>query len=166
MKLEEKLVQLRKEKGLSQMYVAEAMEVSRQAISRWEVGAAMPSTDNLRKLAELYGVCIDVLLNDQMVLVQVPQKSEPQPLTEKEESHKTEISSVVQSGYRPLYIIVTATLVLLGIIIGYLIGQHRAQEVANTVIPIDELEVEQWDDSGTDMYTYGWPDVWEGGEEE
>lgn len=48
MKLEEKLISLRKEKGLSQMKLAEMMNVSRQAISRWEVGAAVPSTDNVR----------------------------------------------------------------------------------------------------------------------
>lgn len=41
MKLEEKLVSLRKAKGLSQMKLAEKMNVSRQAISRWETGAAI-----------------------------------------------------------------------------------------------------------------------------
>lgn len=40
MKLEEKLVSMRKEKGLSQMKLAEMMGVSRQAISRWEVGVS------------------------------------------------------------------------------------------------------------------------------
>ena len=54
MKLEEKLISLRKEKGLSQMKLAEMMNVSRQAISRWEVGAAVPSTDNLKFLGNLY----------------------------------------------------------------------------------------------------------------
>lgn len=53
MKLEEKLVSLRKAKGLSQMKLAEMMNVSRQAISRWEVGAAVPSTDNLKYLGAL-----------------------------------------------------------------------------------------------------------------
>ena len=43
MKLEEKLVSLRKAKGLSQMKLAEKMNVSRQAISRWETGAAKKS---------------------------------------------------------------------------------------------------------------------------
>lgn len=165
MKLEEKLVQLRKEKGLSQMYVAEALEVSRQAISRWEVGSALPSTENLRKLAELYGVSVDALLNDQMVLSHASQKFERQPLAEKEEP-EPQITSVAKSKNRAIYIVVIAALVLLGIVIGYLIGQHRAQEAASAVIPIEELEVETWDDLGADMYTYGWPDVWEGGEEE
>lgn len=64
MKLEEKLISLRKEKGLSQMKLAEMMNVSRQAISRWEVGATVPSTDNLKFLGNLYGVPLEYLLHD------------------------------------------------------------------------------------------------------
>lgn len=45
MELKEKLVALRKEKGLTQSAVAEKLDVSRQAISRWESGIALPSTD-------------------------------------------------------------------------------------------------------------------------
>ena len=59
-----KLVSLRKQKGITQMELAEKLNVSRQAISRWEVGAAVPTTDNLKVLSELYGVSIDYLLND------------------------------------------------------------------------------------------------------
>ena len=59
-----KLVSLRKQKGITQMEVAEKLNVSRQAISRWEVGSAVPTTDNLKVLSELYGVSIDYLLND------------------------------------------------------------------------------------------------------
>ena len=65
MKLNEKLVSLRKEKKLTQLQVAEALDVSRQAISRWESGAAAPSADNLRSLSELYGVSVDSLLNQE-----------------------------------------------------------------------------------------------------
>lgn len=64
MKLEEKLVSLRKEKRLSQMKLAEMMNVSRQAVSRWEVGSAVPSTDNLKFLGRLYGVSLEYLLHD------------------------------------------------------------------------------------------------------
>ena len=46
MELKEKLVALRKEKGLTQLVVAEKLNVSRQAISRWESGTAQPSTDS------------------------------------------------------------------------------------------------------------------------
>lgn len=64
MKLEEKLVALRKEKGLSQLKLAEMMDVSRQAVSRWEVGTAVPSTDNLKYLGRLYDVPLEYLLHD------------------------------------------------------------------------------------------------------
>ena len=45
MSLTEKLILLRKQKGLTQMDLAERLDVSRQAVSRWEVGSSAPSTD-------------------------------------------------------------------------------------------------------------------------
>lgn len=62
-----KLVSLRKQKGLTQMELAEKLNVSRQAISRWEVGTAVPSTDNLKVLGDLYEVPVDYLLNDDII---------------------------------------------------------------------------------------------------
>ena len=46
----------RQQSGMTQEYVAEALNVSRQAVSKWETGAAEPSTSNLLALAKLYGV--------------------------------------------------------------------------------------------------------------
>lgn len=60
----EKLVVLRKEKGLTQLKLAEMMNVSRQAVSRWESGDTVPSTDNLKYLGDLYGVPLEYLLHD------------------------------------------------------------------------------------------------------
>ena len=42
--------------GMTQEFVAEALNVSRQAVSKWETGAAEPATSNLLALAKLYGV--------------------------------------------------------------------------------------------------------------
>lgn len=61
--LPEKLSELRKKKGLSQIELAEALNVSRQAVSRWETGAALPSVDNLLSLRELYNVSLDEMLD-------------------------------------------------------------------------------------------------------
>lgn len=58
-----RLTEARRQSGLSQQEVAEAMDVSRQAVSRWETGAAAPSTENLVGLARLYGVALDALVN-------------------------------------------------------------------------------------------------------
>ena len=62
MELKEKLADLRKKKGLSQAELAEAINVSRQAISRWEVGTAIPSADNLMWLSKFYEVSMDELM--------------------------------------------------------------------------------------------------------
>ena len=64
MELNEKLISLRKKNKLTQAQVAEALDVSRQAISNWETGAVLPSTDNLKALSRLYQVPADSLLND------------------------------------------------------------------------------------------------------
>ena len=61
----EKLVRLRREKGLSQEALAGEMGVSRQAVSRWEMGAAMPDSPNLLKLSRMFGVSADYLLYDE-----------------------------------------------------------------------------------------------------
>lgn len=71
MKLEEKLVSLRKAKGMTQMKLAEMMNVSRQAVSRWEVGDAVPSTENLKCLSNLFEVPMDYLIKETDVLEQV-----------------------------------------------------------------------------------------------
>lgn len=51
--------QLRKEKGMSQEQLAAELAVSRQAISKWELGESMPDTENLIKLANLFEVTLD-----------------------------------------------------------------------------------------------------------
>ena len=48
--------------NMTQEFVAESLGVTRQAVSKWETGAAEPSTTNLLALAKLYGVSADELL--------------------------------------------------------------------------------------------------------
>ena len=62
MTLGQRIQALRKEKGLSQEALGEALGVSRQAVSKWESGASDPSTSNLLALAKLYGVSAEDLL--------------------------------------------------------------------------------------------------------
>lgn len=60
--MQNNLIKLRKEKGLSQEELADKLAVSRQAISKWERGESLPDTDNLIRLAKLYGVSIDEIV--------------------------------------------------------------------------------------------------------
>lgn len=62
--MKEKLIALRKKAGLSQQELAEKLDVTRQAVSRWEVGTALPTTENLLALRKLYGVTLDYLVDD------------------------------------------------------------------------------------------------------
>lgn len=65
MKLSDKLVGLRKSAGMSQEELAEKLNVSRQAISRWEMGTAMPDAVNILQLSKLFHVTTDYLLNEE-----------------------------------------------------------------------------------------------------
>ena len=62
MDLGRKIQELRRGQGLSQERLAEQMAVSRQAISKWESGGAIPEVDKLIQLARLFGVTVDDLL--------------------------------------------------------------------------------------------------------
>lgn len=62
MDLIDTLQDCRKRQGLSQEELAEALNVSRQTVSKWETGAALPSAENLLALSRLYGVSVDGLL--------------------------------------------------------------------------------------------------------
>lgn len=64
MQLSEKIYYCRKKAGLSQDALAEAVGVSRQAISKWELGAAVPETTKLVPLAAALGVSVDWLLSE------------------------------------------------------------------------------------------------------
>ena len=58
----ERLAELRKAKGLSQEELAERLNVSRQAVSKWERAESSPDTDNLIELAKIYGLTVDELI--------------------------------------------------------------------------------------------------------
>ncbi len=62
--LAENLIYYRKKKGMSQEKVSEYLEVSRQAVTKWEANTSRPSSDNLIKLAKLFEVDVDTLLGN------------------------------------------------------------------------------------------------------
>lgn len=64
MALSERLLFLREQKGFSQEALAAELGVSRQAVSKWETGAATPDLDKVLALSEYYGVSTDFLLKE------------------------------------------------------------------------------------------------------
>ena len=65
MKLPDKMIKHRKANGWSQEDFAEKLNVSRQAISRWENGTALPDAQNILQISKLFDVSADYLLNDE-----------------------------------------------------------------------------------------------------
>lgn len=65
MKLNEKIYDCRKKAGLSQDALAEQIGVSRQAVSKWELGTAQPELDKLVALAKVFDVTTDWMLTDE-----------------------------------------------------------------------------------------------------
>lgn len=71
MKLSEKIIELRKANGMTQEELASKCNVSRQSISKWEADIALPETEKLLILGELFHVSMDVLLKDELILSEV-----------------------------------------------------------------------------------------------
>lgn len=63
MEFYEKLQELRRSKNLTQEELAEALYVSRTAISKWESGRGYPSIDSLKAISKFFSVSIDELLS-------------------------------------------------------------------------------------------------------
>ena len=72
MKLGNNIYLLRQRKGLSQGDLAEALEVSRQSVSKWETGGATPDLDKLLALCDLFGITLDELVRGEIAETEAP----------------------------------------------------------------------------------------------
>lgn len=68
MKLAEKIMTLRKQRGWSQEELAQQLSVSRQSVSKWESGASVPDLDKILKMSEIFEVSTDTLLKEELNL--------------------------------------------------------------------------------------------------
>lgn len=74
--LSNKIYELRTQKGLSQKELGAILGVSNKAVSKWETGTALPKTETLIKLAKVFDVSTEELLNTTLPLQNVPPASE------------------------------------------------------------------------------------------
>ncbi len=139
MRLEEKLTVLRKESGYTQLDLAEKVRVSRQAISKWETGRALPSAENLKYLSELFGVSVDYLLNDDMTEEPKPKEQEPAPEPQTEEAVIPEKEKGKPVRWKYITALLLAVL-LLGLLIGVFVGKYSERHISIGDIPGEEVE--------------------------
>lgn len=105
MNLNEKIYQLRKTSDMSQEQLAESINVSRQSISKWEVGESNPDIDKIIILSKIFNVPTDYLLLDDFTENEKP--------TELPKKHISKLMAICLG----------ATLLLIGVIIGYKIDK-------------------------------------------
>ena len=72
MSIAKHISEIRKQSGISQEKLAELVGVSRQAVTKWESGKANPDTENLLRLAEIFGVSVDELCREEPSIKPLP----------------------------------------------------------------------------------------------
>ena len=142
MRLEEKLTVLRKESGYTQLDLAEKVRVSRQAISKWETGRALPSAENLKYLSELFGVSVDYLLNDDMTEEAKPKEQEPAPEPQTEEAVFPEKEEGKKVRWKYIAAALLLAVLLLGLLIGVFVGKYSERHISIVDIPGEEVEID------------------------
>ena len=99
----EKLQELRRRAGMSQDTLAERLDVSRQAVSKWERDETMPETEKLIRIAQLFGASLDELLLDREAPEPEP---EPEPQPRPQPVYRPDYRSQVRRhGYKLGYVL-------------------------------------------------------------
>lgn len=114
MTLGERIKACRQRAGMSQEKVAELVGVSRQAVTKWEVNQSAPNTENLFKLAEIFGTTVDLLLASENEspqasaeqLVRLIQREEQKTAAKKQKCKENCLTALfVAVGYLAMYLI-------------------------------------------------------------
>lgn len=154
MDLKDRLTELRREKGWRQDELALKLNVTRQAVSKWERGAAVPSIDNLVYIGRLYGIPLDELVNGR------PQCEEPPSTTAAVEEQPE--AAEKRGRPKPLQLAgaaVLAVCILLTAITSFVTLYHvisgKQEKLRDKIVWTDDLEVEDIDLSEMQNYLDG-----------
>ena len=146
MELSQKLKELRKKQGLTQLELAERLFVSRQAISGWEAGTSRPSTENLQSLSRLFNIPLETLLDDTA-------EAEPAPAAAQEKLPAEEQAKEEDKGQGKArrYKAIVLVIVLLAILLTTAVLAHRrtAQEKMGAMT-FSEMECDDFDFAGAE----------------
>ena len=171
----EKLSFLRKQRGMTQMELAEKLDISRQAVSKWERGTAEPSIENLISIGKLFDVSVDDLVKDNPHSQDVPTEQAAVKEQKNESCHELKEDQVASVSQEPkkrrfslLHIFAVASCVLavcvivLLIVLGRLLterDQYELDDQGIPIIPIEDLNQEyiELPEEATIVITYERP---------
>lgn len=150
MTLCEKLTQARKAAGLTQADVAAKLNVSRQAVSRWESGDTTPSVDKLKTLARIYGVSLDWLFGDTA-------DGEPPEAAKPEADRNPDEAPAGKEGEKKQKIraiAIALAIVVIAFICVWFAARNMSNEADSTQIEDmehEEIDIPDQDESGFDF---------------
>lgn len=148
MSFAKKMIELRKQNGLSQQDLADRLGVSRQAISRWETGAVQPLADSVKSLAQVFQVSTDYLLNDDLDTPTPPPTAQPAPPQEEPtptRKHRKWLLALAALAAAALLVLVTAAGT------AYYLQWKERQPVSSSDV------LSEWDDGLSDgTFTVSW----------
>ena len=138
MSFSEKLIKLRKQHGFSQEELGYKLNVTRQTVSKWELGQTVPEINKLISLSQIYGISLDELTNEDKLNVDNTTKKDDIKI-ENENKNKTN-----DKDLRKILIPIIIALVVIALILGiYKISNFRtvnkaAGEILTTSKEIDK----------------------------
>ncbi|MBO1265332.1 helix-turn-helix transcriptional regulator [Proteiniclasticum sp. SCR006] len=94
MTFSERLKNLRKERGVSQEELAKVLHITRQSISKWETGAAIPDMDKMRMLGDYYGLSLDELMDEDF-----SGRKEPDDVMDEDENQDDLEENLILGGF-------------------------------------------------------------------
>lgn len=136
MNLADRLQEFRKQSGMSQEELAEKLDVSRQAVSKWESGAAKPELTKLVELARIYNVSLDDLLQVDIDTAAIE--------TERESTEKEKTTAPVPKGKKAWILILLALL-----IVSWVIQSERIQNLESRLVGTETYVINIVDDLNT-----------------
>ncbi len=147
MSLGERIKEQRKHCGLSQEKVAELVGVSRQAVTKWETDQSAPSTENLFKLAEIFGTSVDLLIKNDEQNTPTPAEQIYYMYKMEQEQKRAELKAKLKKN------VIFALCVAAGYLLFYLIGRiiWCDREYCTFLAWIFSVRP-----SGEHSYLYGW----------
>ena len=148
MSLAKKMIELRKQNGLSQQDLADRLGVSRQAISRWETGAVQPLAGSVKSLAQVFQVSTDYLLNDDLDTPTPPPTAQPAPPQEKPKStrkHRKWLLALAALAAAAVLVLVTAVATA-----------HYLQWKERQPVPASEMLTEKDDGKADGTFDLTW----------
>lgn len=142
MDLSKRLMELRMKNGLTQGQVADAVGVSRQSISKWELGEAAPGAEKMKKLSEFYGLSVDLLSDDPIVPESREDRQAPDPVPAKS-----------RRGVIALLLIIA--ILTMAMVIGYFSQKGGGTEEE---IPVGKLQEEKIVSTPETKFGFTWED--------